>query len=65
MLLRALPLFLIRVLYHTSLGFTSMAKNVEPTAVMTFLNQLFTLFDQICDMHGVQKVETAGVEGLV
>ena len=42
-----------------------MAKNVEPTAVMTFLNQLFTLFDQICDMHGVQKVETAGVEGLV
>ena len=41
-------------------GFTSMAKEVEPKAVMTFLNKLFTLFDQICDVHGVQKVETAG-----
>ena len=37
-----------------------MSKEVEPRAVMTFLNQLFTLFDRICDVHGVQKVETAG-----
>lgn len=42
-------------------GFTSMAKEVEPEAVMTFLNQLFTLFDKLCDTYGVQKVETAGV----
>ncbi len=37
-----------------------MAKEVEPEAVMTFLNKLFTLFDKKCDAHGVQKVETAG-----
>ena len=37
-----------------------MAKEVDPKTVMTFLNQLFTLFDKICDVHKVQKVETAG-----
>ena len=37
-------------------GFTSMSKEVPPDAVMTFLNQLFTHFDLLCDSHGVQKV---------
>jgi hypothetical protein len=29
---------------------------VKPDAVMTFLNQLFTHFDLLCDTHRVQKV---------
>ena len=37
-----------------------MAKQVEPQVVMTFLNQLFTVFDSLCDVYGAQKVETAG-----
>ena len=37
-----------------------MAKQVEPQVVMTFLNQLFTVFDSMCDVYGAQKVETAG-----
>ena len=37
-----------------------MAKQVEPQVVMTFLNQLFTIFDSLCDVYGAQKVETAG-----
>ena len=37
-----------------------MAKQVEPQLVMTFLNQLFTVFDSLCDVYGAQKVETAG-----
>ena len=37
-------------------GFTAMAKEVEPSAVMTLLNQLFTMFDKICEEQGVQKV---------
>ena len=40
-----------------------MSKLVEPKAVMKFLNQLFTVFDQMIDMFGVQKVETAGGTG--
>ena len=38
-----------------------MSKEVEPRAVMTFLNKLFSLFDSLCDALGVQKVETAGM----
>ena len=37
-----------------------MAKQVEPRVVMTFLNQLFTIFDALCGVYGAQKVETAG-----
>ena len=37
-----------------------MSKLVEPKQVMTFLNQLFTKFDNLVDVFGVQKVETAG-----
>ena len=37
-----------------------MSKLVEPKQVMTFLNQLFTKFDNLVDYFGVQKVETAG-----
>ena len=43
-------------------GFTTMSKLVEPKQVMTFLNQLFTKFDKLVDVFGVQKVETAGEE---
>ena len=39
-----------------------MSKEVEASVVMTFLNQLFTLFDRICEENGVHKLETAGRE---
>ena len=41
-------------------GFTSMSKQVKPEAVMTFLNELFSIFDNLTDKYGVQKIETAG-----
>ena len=33
-----------------------MSKAVEPQAVMSFLNQLFGIFDELCDLHQVTKV---------
>lgn len=48
------------ILFMDIVGFTSMAKQVEPQVVMTFLNQLFTVFDSMCGVYGAQKVETAG-----
>eukprot|EP00798_Chlamydomonas_sp_ICE-L_P027188 gene27188-2431_t len=50
----------VTVLFMDIVGFTSMSKDVEAEAVLTFLNQLFTHFDLLCDSHMVQKVETAG-----
>ena len=41
-------------------GFTDMSTEVPPIAVMTFLNDLYTAYDALCDMHGVYKVETVG-----
>lgn len=37
-------------------GFTSMSKEVPPDAVMGFLNELFTLFDELVDAHQIYKV---------
>lgn len=50
----------VTVLFMDIVGFTAMANEVEPEAVMVLLNQLFTIFDTLCDIYGVQKVETAG-----
>ena len=41
-----------------------MSKEVSPESVMTFLNELFSLFDRLTDkytvLYGIQKIETAG-----
>ncbi|KAF5843538.1 nucleotide cyclase [Dunaliella salina] len=50
----------VTLLFMDIVGFTSMSKNVEPVDVMVFLNTLFSVFDQLTDIHGVHKVETAG-----
>jgi len=50
----------VTLLFMDIVGFTSMCKSVEPVDVMVFLNTLFSLFDQLTDIYGVHKVETAG-----
>lgn len=37
-----------------------MSKAVQPDKVMTFLNDFFLVLDSLSEVHGVQKVETAG-----
>ena len=48
------------ILFMDIVGFTSMSKVVAPTIVMKFITKLFGLFDDLCDLHNVQKIETAG-----
>ncbi|KAJ9508086.1 hypothetical protein QJQ45_021443 [Haematococcus lacustris] len=50
----------VTILFMDIVGFTSMSKEVPPEAVMAFLNTLFGHFDNLCDKHGVLKLETAG-----
>ncbi|KAG1670868.1 hypothetical protein FOA52_000370 [Chlamydomonas sp. UWO 241] len=50
----------VSILFMDFVGFTAMSKDVEPHAVLTIVNDLFTRFDDLCDVHGVQKVDTAG-----
>ncbi len=37
-------------------SFTSMSNELAPSRVMTFLNDLFTQFDELVEEHGIYKV---------
>lgn len=36
-------------------GFTRMSETLTPEDVITFINELFNLFDLVVDKHGVHK----------
>merc|ERR1712072_169369 len=48
------------VLYADLVGFTAFSAQVDPFTVMTFLNDLFAMFDGLCDDYNVHKIETVG-----
>ncbi|GLC43345.1 hypothetical protein PLESTB_001337700 [Pleodorina starrii] len=48
------------VLFTDVVGFTSMSKEVEPSEVMHFLNELYTIFDDLVDLHDLYKLDTVG-----
>ncbi|KAG2489697.1 hypothetical protein HYH03_011806 [Edaphochlamys debaryana] len=50
----------VTVLFADIQGFTPMCKQLPPTVVMQFLNDLFVRFDAMLDAYGVYKVETIG-----
>ncbi|KAG1654314.1 hypothetical protein FOA52_008870 [Chlamydomonas sp. UWO 241] len=50
----------VSILFMDIVGFTSMAKEVPAHQVMEFLQELFSVFDSLCDQYNVYKVETAG-----
>ncbi|KAG1654220.1 hypothetical protein FOA52_006964 [Chlamydomonas sp. UWO 241] len=50
----------VSILFMDIVGFTSMAKEVPAHQVMEFLQELFSVFDALCDHYDVYKVETAG-----
>jgi class 3 adenylate cyclase len=50
----------VSMLYADLVGFTSFSSQVDPFKVMSFLNDLFNVFDGLCDQHNVYKQETIG-----
>ncbi|GAX81552.1 hypothetical protein CEUSTIGMA_g8980.t1 [Chlamydomonas eustigma] len=50
----------VSILFLDIVGFTVMSNSVSPSAILVFLNRLFTMFDVLADKHNVQKVDTAG-----
>ena len=48
------------VLFADVVGFTPMAAQIGPDAVVRFLNGLFTEFDHLVAQHGLEKVKTIG-----
>lgn len=48
----------VMVLFCDVVGFTSMSKEVEPSEVMHFLNELYESFDKLVDEYDMYKLGT-------
>jgi len=50
----------VSVLMLDFVGFTQMAAAADPTVTVTELNDIFTGFDRIAEMHGCERIKTIG-----
>ncbi len=50
----------VTVLFADIVGFTKMAEFKPPEEVVGMLNGIFSSFDALCEMHGVEKIKTIG-----
>ncbi len=50
----------VTVLFADIVGFTPFAETLPPDELVDLLDGLFTLFDDLCARHGVEKIKTIG-----
>eukprot|EP00798_Chlamydomonas_sp_ICE-L_P008566 gene8566-33998_t len=50
----------VMVLFADVVGFTSMSKEVEPSQVLHFLNELYLVFDDLLGEYGMYKLDIVG-----
>jgi class 3 adenylate cyclase len=48
------------VLFADIVGFTPMAEGLAPESVVGFLDDLFSEFDTLAELHGLEKIKTVG-----
>jgi ligand-binding sensor domain-containing protein/class 3 adenylate cyclase len=48
------------VLFSDMVGFTKIASRVTPEELIVMLNRMFSVFDQLAEVHGVEKIKTIG-----
>lgn len=48
------------ILFADLANFTTLSDSVSPMEVVELLNEVFMVFDQLADQHGVEKIKTIG-----
>ena len=48
------------ILFADIVGFTSLARNLEPMQLVDGLNQIFSAFDHLTERYGLEKIKTIG-----
>lgn len=50
----------VTVLFADIVGFTALSATMDPESVVTMLNEVFSLFDQLAEQHRLEKIKTIG-----
>ena len=50
----------VSVLFADLVGFTEMSSHTTPESLVTMLNEVFSQFDRLAGVHGLEKIKTIG-----
>lgn len=50
----------VTILFADIVGFTNLSSRISPRELVTLLNEIFSEFDRIADLHGLEKIKTIG-----
>jgi class 3 adenylate cyclase len=50
----------VSVLFADIVGFTALSARTSPEALVTMLNDLFSMFDELAEEHALEKIKTIG-----
>jgi class 3 adenylate cyclase len=50
----------VSVLFADIVGFTAMSQRTSPEALVSMLDELFSHFDRLAEVHGLEKIKTIG-----
>jgi class 3 adenylate cyclase len=50
----------VSVMFADIAGFTALSSRTSPEALVTMLNELFSMFDRLAEQHGLEKIKTIG-----
>ncbi len=52
--------YAVTVLFADIVGFTELSSHTSPPELVELLNQIFCLFDELAEIHGIEKIKTIG-----
>ncbi|MEQ9000453.1 MAG: adenylate/guanylate cyclase domain-containing protein [Coleofasciculus sp. B1-GNL1-01] len=50
----------VSVLFADIVGFTQLSSSMPPITLLNLLNQIFSIFDELCEHHQLEKIKTIG-----